>query len=160
MKSRKNVIVLGCGNVLLGDDGFGSRVAEHLLREKKLPPNVDVLDVGTGAGSVLFDLLWAEEKPKRLIVVDAYDFGGKAGEVIVVTPEQLPRIAVKSFSAHQAPTSGFLEELNAKHSVEVFIVACQVKRVPEEVSVGLSEEVAGAIPKACEEVVRLCTKEA
>jgi hydrogenase maturation protease len=44
---NKRVLVLGVGNVLFGDDGFGPAVANALADQCVLPADVLVADVGT-----------------------------------------------------------------------------------------------------------------
>ena len=47
--------VIGLGNVLLGDDGFGPFVVELLRRRYGFPPAVELLDLGTpGLGLVTY----------------------------------------------------------------------------------------------------------
>lgn len=62
----KNILVLGIGNYLMGDEGVGVHLAESLLREE-LPPFLSVLDGGTGG----FHLLEYFEKYDSVILVDA-----------------------------------------------------------------------------------------
>lgn len=59
--------VLGLGNPLMGDDGAGVRVVE-LLRARRLPPGVAVVDGGVG-GLDFYDLL--AEAGREVWVVDA-----------------------------------------------------------------------------------------
>ncbi|MFY9942899.1 MAG: hydrogenase maturation protease, partial [Desulfobacterales bacterium] len=79
-------LVFGCGNPLLGDDGFGPQVIERLTADHALPPWVGALDVGTAIRDILFDLLLVPQKPERLIVVDAMDHTGRpAGEILEIS---------------------------------------------------------------------------
>lgn len=68
--------ILGMGNILLKDDGVGVRVVEA-LRERPLPPDTRLLEVGTGIVRMLPELLGAQ----RLIVIDAMRGGGPPGTV-------------------------------------------------------------------------------
>ena len=54
---NSEILILGCGNILFGDDGFGSRVAEKLLQNDHLPDKVDVVTAGTSARNILFDII-------------------------------------------------------------------------------------------------------
>ena len=69
----KDVVVLGCGNILFGDDGFGTQVAEHLEREDLIPSHVSVINAGTGVREILFDLVISNRRPKKVIIIDAVD---------------------------------------------------------------------------------------
>ena len=153
---NKKVVVLGCGNVLFGDDGFGPAVAEHLRKNCKIPPHVGVMDVGTSVRDVLFDIILTEKRPERIIVVDGLNIGKNPGEIFVITPKQIPE-NIGDFSLHQVPTSNLLRELECECHVEVTIVACQIENMPNLASVGLSKRLIDAIPKVCDEIVRLCT---
>lgn len=62
----KNILVLGIGNYLMGDEGVGVHLAESLLKDE-LPSFLSVLDGGTGG----FHLLEYFEKYDSVILVDA-----------------------------------------------------------------------------------------
>jgi hydrogenase maturation protease len=78
-------ILVACfGNVLRGDDGFGSAVAACLL-SSPLPPDVTVMDVGIGGVHLVQELMHAPVG--LLVVVDAVDLGLEAGQVVVQRPD-------------------------------------------------------------------------
>ncbi|MFN2184641.1 MAG: hydrogenase maturation protease, partial [Anaerolineae bacterium] len=58
-------LVLGLGNILLGDEGVGVRVVERLLEQYDFPEGVRVMDGGT----LGLDLLPYVEDASRLLVV-------------------------------------------------------------------------------------------
>jgi coenzyme F420 hydrogenase subunit delta len=145
---RARCLVLGCGNILLGDDGFGPAVAARLGAET-LPAGVMVMDVGTGARGVLFDLLLSEHGPERIIVVDAVDRGRTPGEAFWLEIEDIPAIKTDDFTLHQAPTSNLLRELRDRRNTTVDVLACQAGSIPTEVQVGLSPAVEQAVERAC-----------
>jgi coenzyme F420 hydrogenase subunit delta len=151
------VVVLGCGNVLFGDDGFGPAVIDHLTKNYKIPPDVGVMDVGTGAREILFDIILSEEKPQKIIIVDGLDLGRSPGEIFVISPKQMPGNKTDDFSMHQIPTSNLLRELERECHVSVAVVAGQVENIPATVSAGLSKKLTDIIPKACDVIVKLCT---
>lgn len=66
-KGRKKALVLGVGNILLGDEGLGVRVVEHLNRWFAFPRGVECVDGGT-LGPGLLNLI---EGFERVIIVDA-----------------------------------------------------------------------------------------
>jgi coenzyme F420 hydrogenase subunit delta len=151
---RKDVLVLGCGNVLFGDDGFGPAVIERLRSDGRLPADACAMDAGTGVREILFDLVLGGPRPRKIVIVDGVDAGRKPGEVFRIAAGELPANKLDDFSLHQMPTSNLLKELEEHCGVSVVIVAGQVERIPEEVSMGLSPAMAGSVPEACEIVVR------
>jgi coenzyme F420 hydrogenase subunit delta len=160
----KDVVVLCCGNVLFGDDGFGPAVAEGLNAAGDIPDWAVVIDAGTAVRELLFDMILSERRPRVVVVVDAVDLRVNAGDLRVdgVDPNRepgevfeiplgdIPRVQISEFSLHQAPTSNLLQELEEVADVRVAVIACQVEGVPEEMSEEISSAVTTAIGQAAE----------
>lgn len=149
----KRVLILGCGNVLFGDDGFGPEVAQKLLADYELPEDVYVLDTGTGVREILFDMVIGGHRPEKIVIVDAMDVGKPAGELFELPLDNIPANKTDDFSLHQVPTSNLLKELRDLCGVEIRIIACQTGYIPKEVTQGLSEPMQKAVPKACEMIL-------
>jgi len=149
---RKPTLILGCGNTLFGDDGFGCAAVEYLETHYTLPEDVCVLDVGTGVRKLLFTLCLSPAHLRRLLIVDALDVGRAPGELFEIAPEDIPPVKLDDFSLHQLPTSNLLRELEEQCGVEVRVLACQTAPLPEEVRPGLSEPVSRALAQAAERV--------
>ena len=153
-----DIVVLGCGNILFGDDGFGSYVAEYLQNSDALPESVAVINARTSVRGILFDLILSEQRPRKIIVVDAIDANRPPGEVFKITIDELPLNKIDDFTFHQMPTSNLLRELKEYCGVDVIIIAGQIESIPEVVRPGLSEALAGSVPVAAEEVLKLCNR--
>jgi coenzyme F420 hydrogenase subunit delta len=149
---RKPTLILGCGNTLFGDDGFGCALVEYLEAHYTLPEDVCLLDVGTGVRKLLFTLCLSPVRPRRVLILDALDVGRNPGELFEIAPEDIPAIKCDDFSLHQVPTSNLLRELEEQCGVEVRVLACQTEPLPDEVRPGLSEPVRRALPQAAERV--------
>ena len=154
---RVRVLVLGCGNILFGDDGFGPAVIEYLQQNYQLPDDVALLDAGTSVRNILFDVALSHQRPQRIVIVDGVDTGKRPGQVFELSVDQLPVNKTDDFSFHQLPTSNLLRELAESCHVEIRIVCAQVEHIPEEIRPGFSRPVIAAIPEACEVIARLCT---
>ncbi|MBL7185460.1 MAG: hydrogenase maturation protease [Phycisphaerae bacterium] len=146
----KSILILGCGNVLIGDDGFGPAVAQHLQGNFTIPPDVCVFDAGTSVREILFDTILSDKKPSKIVVVDAMDCARKPGELFCLDIDALPKIKLDDFSMHQIPTSNLLRELRDLCGIEVIVMACQVSYTPDGVEPGLSTPVEGAVKYAAE----------
>jgi hydrogenase maturation protease len=118
------VLVLGIGNILWADEGFGVRAVEEFHRRYAVPDNVTILDGGT-QGLYLVNFL---EEADRLIVFDAIDYGLEPGQLKLVRDHEVPRFTgAKKMSLHQ---TGFQEVISAadllgrcpKHLV---LIGCQ-----------------------------------
>jgi coenzyme F420 hydrogenase subunit delta len=151
---RASTLVLGCGNVLFGDDGFGCALVEYVNSHHRVPDGVCLLDAGTGVRKLLFTLSLSPVRPRRLLIVDALDAGRTPGEFFEIDPSEIPAIKLDDFSMHQIPTSNLLRELQEACGVEVRVLACQTGPLPEEICPGLSPPVQAALPRAAEWLVR------
>lgn len=144
----KSILILGCGNVLLGDDGFGPAVAQKLCANFAIPDAVCVLDAGSSVREILFDTILSEKKPSKIVIVDAMDCGRRPGELFWLDIDALPKIKLDDFSMHQIPTSNLLRELRDLCGIEVIVMACQVCDPANEVSPGLSAPLSKAVHEA------------
>lgn len=104
MKTPK-VTILGIGNVLWADEGFGVRAVETLHQHYTFPEEVTLLDGGT-QGLYLVQHVQAAE---LLLVFDAVDYGLPPGTLKRVEDDAVPRfLGAKKMSLHQ---TGFQEVL-------------------------------------------------
>ena len=102
-----DTLVLGIGNLLWADEGFGVRTVEALHERWELPGNVRVMDGGTQG---IFLLPWVRSAD-RLLIFDAVDFGLAPGSLHLVRNDDVPRfMGAKKMSMHQA---GFQEVLSS-----------------------------------------------
>jgi coenzyme F420 hydrogenase subunit delta len=151
---RAPTLILGCGNTLFGDDGFGCELVEHLERHHAVPADVCLLDVGTGVRKLLFTLCLSPVRPRRILVIDAIDAGRETGTIMEIDPEDIPVEKRDDFSMHHHPTSNLLRDLQAACGVEVRVLACQTGPLPDEVRPGLSDAMRAALPTAADWVAR------
>ncbi|CCD93067.1 Hydrogenase maturation protein hupD [Bradyrhizobium sp. ORS 375] len=118
------ILVLGIGNILWADEGFGVRVVEEFHRRYTVPDNVTILDGGT-QGLYLVNYV---EEAQGLIVFDAIDYGLVPGELKLVRDEEVPRFTgAKKMSLHQ---TGFQEVLSAadllgRYPQRLALIGCQ-----------------------------------
>lgn len=103
--SPDSILILGIGNVLWADEGFGVRCAEALDADWCLPDSVTVMDGGT-QGLYLLPYVTAAH---RLIIFDAVDYGLPPATLRVIEGDEVPRfMGAKKMSLHQ---TGFQEVL-------------------------------------------------
>ncbi|NCF72961.1 MAG: HyaD/HybD family hydrogenase maturation endopeptidase [Gammaproteobacteria bacterium] len=100
-----DTLILGIGNILWADEGFGIRTIETLHERYTFPDNVRVMDGGTQG---IFLLPWVRNA-KRLLIFDAVDFGLAPATLKVIRDDEVPRfMGAKKVSMHQ---TGFQEVL-------------------------------------------------
>lgn len=109
------VLVLGLGNILLGDEGLGVRTVERLQQMYDLPPDVQVIDGGT-LGLNLIPYL---EEADDVLVVDAIHLDQPPGALIRLQGDEIPIVLGQKMSVHQVG----LQELLAVASLQGFLPA-------------------------------------
>lgn len=90
-------LVLGIGNVLWADEGFGVRAVEALHECYALPPSVTLMDGGTQGLVLLADVT----AHPHVLVFDAIDFGDAPGTLRVLRDREVPAWAGAKMSLHQ-----------------------------------------------------------
>lgn len=140
------VLVLGIGNILMMDEGVGNRIATELEHNYRFPDDVRVMDAGT-MGLGMMHLFRGVE---FLLVADAVDgTGHPAGTVVRVSPEDFAPNQVM----HSLHDVRFVDVLNAAKMIDIMpeadCIGVQVENMsPEELTIGLSEPVEAALPRA------------
>lgn len=105
--SSFDTLILGIGNVLWADEGFGVRAVEVLNADYCFPSNARLMDGGTQG---MFLLPWVQAA-SNLLIFDAIDFGLPSGEIRIIRDDDVPRyMGAKKMSMHQ---TGFQEVLAA-----------------------------------------------
>ena len=138
------VTVLGVGNVLLTDEGFGVRVAEALDAAYDFPDDVQVLDGGT-LGMELLRFVTGTEK---LLILDALQEGGADGTCRRLAGDEVRAHFREKLSAHEIGVQDVLTflEVTGKPVGEVVVIGA--KPVSLEAGLALSPEVAPLVEEA------------
>ncbi|MHA2250440.1 MAG: hydrogenase maturation protease [Candidatus Kariarchaeaceae archaeon] len=152
-----NIHLLGCGNILKGDDGFGPSVIKHLEMHYLIPDNIFIEDAGLACADWLLNLVGDDEGPKQIVVVDALDLGLEVGQIKLVKAHEM-NLPDSSISRHLFPDKNVVNMLY-EAGVELTFVSCQVAYIPEDLLEGLSEEITKKVPVAAEIVANLLSIE-
>ncbi len=156
MTGHPSILVLGIGNLLWADEGFGVRCAEALAERFALPPQVTVMDGGTQG---LYLLPYVEEAC-RLLVFDAVDYGDAPGTLRIVVGDEVPRfMGAKKMSLHQ---TGFQEvlasaELLGRLPDELVLIGCQPVELEDfggSLRDAVKAQIGPALDVACEWLTR------
>jgi hydrogenase maturation protease len=101
--TNETTLVLGLGNVLMGDEGIGVYVVRE-LEKHALPAGVECLDGGTGG----FTLLDPLENADRIILIDAASDGNPIGTITRTTP-RFSRDYPPTLTAHDVGMKDLLD---------------------------------------------------
>jgi hydrogenase 3 maturation protease len=141
--NTKRVVVCGIGNDMRGDDAFGVLVAERL---KELVENPNVLILNCGEVPENYTGKIREFKPDLVVFVDAVDFGGEHGELVLADPMGTLGEAV---STHGLPLKFVTQFMKTMVDAEFILIGCQ------PASTGLFEEPSGVIEERAERLAEL-----
>jgi hydrogenase maturation protease len=151
--NNHSCLVLGIGNLLLGDEGIGIHVA-HRLQKMNLPPSIEILDGGTGG----YELLSLCHNKKKIIIVDAMVANAEPGYVIRASPEELDLRWNAPLSVHQGGLRELLDALRrsvpSPHIIILGIVPANIDRPTMELSPQLSSKFESIVALVVEEVDR------
>ncbi len=145
-QTPRRILVLGIGNLLWADEGFGVRCVEALDATWRLPAQVTVMDGGTQG---LYLLPYVQEAD-CLLVFDAVDYGDEPGTLREVVGAEVPRfMGAKKMSLHQ---TGFQEvlaaaDLTGKLPAELVLIGVQPEEL-EDFGGSLRDVVKARIPAA------------
>jgi len=142
-------LVLGLGNVIMGDEGIGVYVVQA-LEKHTLPAGVECLDGGTGG----FTLLGPLQSAQRIIIIDAAADGNPEGTVSRTTP-RFSRDYPPTLTAHDIGVKDLLDVFYIQGGgPEVVLYAITIDPV-QPIRMSLSE---GAEKAAAEAVERILTE--
>ena len=148
------VTVLGVGNVILTDEGFGVRVAEALDAAYAFPDDVQVLDGGV-LGMELLRFVTGTEK---LLILDALKEGGAGGKCRRLTVDEVKAHFREKLSAHEIGVQDVLTflEVTGKPIGEIVVIGAEPKSLEAGLSLSTEMEprVAEAAAMAAEELTR------
>ncbi|WP_425101323.1 HyaD/HybD family hydrogenase maturation endopeptidase [Tropicibacter sp. S64] len=141
-------LILGIGNVLWADEGFGVRCIERLAERYSFDDTVTLLDGGT-QGLYLLPFL---EEADVLLVFDAVDYGLEPGTMKIVENDEVPRfMGAKKMSLHQ---TGFQDVIATAQLMgycpeTLILIGCQPEEL-EDYGGGLRDVVAAQVDPAIE----------
>jgi hydrogenase maturation protease len=135
------ILILGLGNTIMSDDGFGVRVIEELASRCRFREEVTLLD----GGSLGMDLLPHLAGVERLLIVDALEMHAAPGTIFRLQGAEVPGACTGRLSVHQLGIQELLAfaELQGRLPRELVVWGVQ----PESVGIGteLSETTAAAL---------------
>ena len=134
----KSILVLGLGNTIMTDDGFGVEVVTTLASRYHFHGPVQLLDGGT----LGLDLLPYLEELEALLIVDALDMRAEPGRIFRLAGEDVPRAFASKLSVHQMGLQDLLAVAELQGHVPRNLVVWGVQ--PESIEMGTELTVTAA----------------
>lgn len=127
---RGKVVFLCVGNPLKGDDAAGcffAQEAENFINQERRK-NIYILKTDLSPENYLEKIV--KIKPDCVFIVDAADFGGRAGEIKVFT-EFTPTVFL---STHSLPLTFIFDYLRNSLSSQIFFIAIQPQKISWQIT--------------------------
>lgn len=143
------IVVLGVGNIIMGDEGVGVRCIERIDAAGLLPPGVVTIDGGTSTNELLGEI----EGVDLLVIVDAVATGEPAGTLVRLEGDRIPSAFSNKLSPHQHGINDLLATLTFLGRAPGRVVLHGV--TPHRLALGmeLSPEIEAVVPQLIENVV-------
>ncbi len=133
-----SICVLGVGNLLLGDEGLGVHAINYLKDNYNFSPEINLVEGGTMG----MELLIYIKGSKKVLLLDAIDTEGKAGELLHFSHSELDRLFTRDISAHEIGVQDilFINSLSDDSEVNELEISV-IGMIPEslEASTSLSD---------------------
>jgi hydrogenase maturation protease len=146
MKSTGHTLILGIGNLLMGDEGVGVHAIRHIQQEQ-WSDNVRLLDGGTGG----FHLLSLFKEYDPIVLIDATMDGKEPGTVTITKPRfasDFPR----TLTAHDIGLRDLLESATLLGPLpELYLVAVTIGEI-KSMEMELSQTLRASLPRIAEAI--------
>ena len=148
-EGKGEILVMGVGNYLMGDEGIGVHVVQH-MEKMDLPDYLDVLDGGTG-GFLLMN--YFDEYP-NIIFVDATMDGKPAGSVSVLEPRFASDFP-NALSVHDVGLKDMIEAVYLMEKVpKMYLITISIDEI-RPMTLELDNAVNKAIPKVVDQIMAI-----
>ncbi len=98
-QTKKKIVVIGLGNMLLSDEGIGVHLIRQLSSYHDKFPFVDFIDAGTAG----FSLLHLIANRKKAVIIDCAKMGTKPGTMRRFTADDVQSVKrLSHYSLHEA----------------------------------------------------------
>ena len=149
----RNTVVMGVGNMIHSDDGFGIHALRRLESDPRLPNDIELIDGGTRGLELLAEL----HECSRLMLLDAVDVGEQPGTLLRLDGDELRGLTTGS-NVHQLGVADLLNTLPLVSDIDREIVLFGVQPASTDWGTELSAPVAVAVEplveKALEHLLR------
>ena len=151
--NKNRILVMGIGNFLMGDEGIGVHLAQK-LEKKGCPPNVDVIDGGTGG----FSLMGYFDDYPVIIFIDATMDGKPPGSVSLIQPKFAADFP-KTLSVHDVGLKDMVEAVYITGKVpKMYLFTISITEI-KPMTMELSREVEASLPVLMEQIEKLAANE-
>jgi hydrogenase maturation protease len=146
---ENDILILGIGNYLMGDEGVGVHFIKN-LDESSFPPRISFIDGGTGG----FALIPFIENHQTVILVDATRDGKTPGSITLLKPKFSNDFPI-SLSGHNFGLKDMVDIMSLQGKLpEIYLFTISIEKI-EPMKIGLSPEIENAIGELTPKIIKL-----
>lgn len=139
---KKHITILGLGNVILADEGFGVHFVRHLENKYIMPDNVEIIDGGV-MGYVLLDIF---ERSDLIIVIDCIKLDDAPGSIYRFTHEEFITKLPPPTSAHEVKFPDVLIKAEMIGDLPDLIFLCIIPKEYKDMNLNMTDELKNRMP--------------
>ena len=145
------ITVLGIGNTILSDEGFGVRVVEYLQKNYTFPENVQLIDGGTLGVELQHFIIGT----KKLLIIDSIDGGAEPGKTFHLKNEEISKHFTQKISAHEIGIQDILTMLEITGKKIPCVELLGVQPYSLEAGTELTEPMKKLVPIFAEQAMKI-----
>jgi hydrogenase maturation protease len=150
---ERNVLILGIGNLLMGDEGVGVHFIHALFEQKIEISQADIIDGGVGG----FALMGYFDDYEHIIFIDATMDGKTPGSISLIEPKFASDFP-QALSAHDFGLKDMIESLYLLGKMpNLYLFTVTIPSI-KPMSLELSSEVQNSIPELIKKVSTLIAR--
>ena len=152
MEKKSELLILGIGNYLLGDEGVGVQTA-IAIQQLPIANQVDVVDGGTGG----FHLLEFFEVHDKVILIDATLDNNEPGTIRLIQP-RFAKDFPRAMSTHDIGLRDMVNALQLMDKMpEIYLFVVSIESIQQQ-GIELTYAIEKTIPILIEKVLELANQ--
>ena len=150
MDKKYKLTILGLGNILFKDEGFGVHFVRQFQKKYSMPENAHIIDGGT-LGYALMNIVCQTE---HLLVIDTVKANDKPGSIYRFHPEAIPSQLEYSVSAHEVEFLDLLLKAEMMGDAPQTTIIAIIPEDMHSVEMELSSSMQNSLPKVEKLVIK------
>lgn len=142
MADNTHITILGLGNVIMGDEGFGCHFVRWFEPRHRFPPTVEIVEGGT-LGYVLLDVL---ARSRTVIVIDCIKLDDAPGSIYRFTHTEFTAKMPPPTTAHEVKFTDVLFKAELMGELPAMVFLCIVPQAYQDMDLNLTPVMQARLP--------------
>jgi hydrogenase maturation protease len=139
---KKRITILGLGNILLADEGFGVHFVKYIENKYSFPENIELIDGGV-MGYILLDIF---DRSDIMVIIDCIKINDAPGSIYRFTHEEFLTKVPPPTSAHEVKFSDVLIKAEMMGDLPEMIFLCIVPKEFKDMNLEMTPNLKNRLP--------------